>query len=98
MDTDATPGDPPPIPQFPPSLIRAAEHLAAKFQELPWFIAVEPATIAGRICLHLHVRDRGLPHGMVLPTSFETFRVVVEKVGHLRPGILPRKSGPSPLW
>jgi hypothetical protein len=35
---------------------------------------------------------------MVLPTSFETFRVVVDKTGNLTSGIRPKKNQPTPLW
>jgi hypothetical protein len=97
MDSDNTPTTSP-VPALPPSLIRAAEHLKAKFQELPWFIAVAPTTVAGRFCLVLDVRDHGIPRGMVLPTSFETFTVVINKVGISRHAPGTRKSGPTPLW
>ena len=91
-------GNQPLIPEFPPSLLRAAEHLKAKFQELPWFISVHPATIEGRICLALHIKDHGIPRGMVLPTSFETFKVVIQKTGVTKTGLQPIKTRPSPLW
>jgi hypothetical protein len=97
MTSDPQTG-PPSISEFPPSLLRAAEHLKAKFQELPWFISVGPATIEGRPCLMLLVKQQAVPRGMVLPTSFETFRVVVDKTGNLTSGIRPKKNQPTPLW
>ena len=81
MSTDDQPREnPPPIPEFPPSLLRAAEHLKAKFLGLPWFISVNPALHEGRLCLMLYVKDQGVPRDMVLPTSFETFKVIIDKV------------------
>jgi hypothetical protein len=78
--------------------MRAADHLKAKFQGLPWFISVSPAIHEGRICLMLYVKDQGIPRGMVLPTSFETFKVIIDKVQSVRPGIQPKKKNPEPLW
>ena len=66
-----------PITDYPPSLVRAAEHLAAKFHELPWFVSAAPGLHDGRICLELCINEANLPRGMVLPTSFEAFKVVV---------------------
>jgi hypothetical protein len=96
-DSDPT-TTPPAIPEFPPSLLRAAEHLKAKFQELPWFVSVQPASREGRICLLLGIREQAVPRSMVLPTSFETFRVVIDKLGNARPGMVAKKSKPVPLW
>jgi len=93
------PTNPPPeIPAFPPSLLRAADHLKAKFQEMPWFIAVEPATIEGRICLALQVKDRGIPPGMVLPTSFETFKVVTTRIALVKSGLRLRPKTSTSPW